>query len=75
MTRRQEEFKEKVRKMTIPELTIRNIQLEERHRVIMEAWEEKSVHKTNLKLKAMYNELWDELTYIRERLYDIYKVK
>lgn len=49
-------------------LTVRRIQLEERHKTIMEAWDEKSKSKTNLKLKTMYNDLWEELNYINEQL-------
>ena len=68
MTRRQEEFREKVYKMSEAELMIRNIQLEERHQTIFEAWDDKSKSKTNLKLKEMYNKLWDEFEFIKERL-------
>lgn len=73
MTRRQEEFKAKVDKMTIAELVIRNIQLEERHLVIMTAWNDKSQSQTNLILKQMYNELWDEYEFVKQRLKEIYK--
>lgn len=73
MTRRQEEFKAKVDKMTIAELVIRNIQLEERHLVIMTAWNDKSQSQTNLILKQMYNELWDEYKFVKQRLKEIYK--
>ena len=40
---------------------IRKLQLDERHRTIMEAWDEKSKSKTNRKLAQMYSDLHDEL--------------
>lgn len=54
--------------MSIPELVIREIQLKERHKTIMEAWDDKSNSKTNLKLKTMYNQLWDELEPLQLKL-------
>lgn len=57
--------------MSNTELLIREIQLKERHKTIMEAWDDKSKSKTNLKLKTMYNELWDELEPLQLKLKEI----
>lgn len=59
--------------MSTADLIIRRIQLEERHRTIMEAWDDKSMTKTNKKLRAMYNELWEELEPLQKLLNPIQK--
>jgi hypothetical protein len=47
------------------QLTLRKMQLNERHCTIMEAWDDKSMNKTNKILRRMYNPAatqWDKLS-------------
>jgi len=53
------------------QLTLRKMQLDERHCTIMEAWDDKSMNKTNKILRRMYNEMWDEIEIVDKKLKDI----
>jgi hypothetical protein len=37
----------------------------------MEAWDDKSMNKTNKILRRMYNEMWDEIEIVDKKLKDI----
>ena len=53
------------------QITVRKMQLNERHCTIMEAWDEKSKSKTNRTLARMYKDLWIELDEVNQNLKDI----
>jgi hypothetical protein len=54
--------------MSKTELVIKELLLNERHRTIMEAWDDKSQNKTNITLRTMYNKLWSELDIVQQIL-------
>ena len=54
---------------------IRKLQLDAMHQVIMEAWNDKSKSKTNLKLSKMLDSIYDELAELEKSQLKLEKQK